>query len=166
MREILIVRHAKSSWKYPKLEDGERPLNKRGKRDAHEMGRRLGARGIRPDLILASATQRALATGLIIASQLGLNERLIRLDGRIYGGETQALLEMLREIPDGIRRPMLIGHHTGVPQLVSSLTGQTMDHMPTCALACVALDTAHWAGLRPGLGQLKFYDYPKRLQDS
>jgi phosphohistidine phosphatase len=162
IHEILIIRHAKSSWKYHRLEDNERPLNQRGKRDSHEMGRRLGAHGFIPDLLLSSPTQRSLSTGLIMASQLGVSERLIRLDKRLYNGELQEIMTLLRETPETKRRIMLIGHHTGVPLLVRTLTGQPMAHMPTCAMACVSLDIAAWSKLAPETGRLTFYDYPKK----
>ena len=126
------------------------------------MGRRLGARGFSPDLVLTSPTQRSLSTGLIIASQLGVRERLIRLDTRIYHNEVRELLALLREIPETKRRVMLIGHDTGVPLLVNALAGQSMAHVPTCAMACVRLDIDAWSKLETGEGKLVFYDYPKK----
>ena len=127
------------------------------------MGRRLGARGFVPDLILTSPTQRSLATGLIIASQLGVRERLVRFDNRLYNGELQELLALLRETPEMRRRIMLVGHHTGVSPLVSALTGQPMENMPTCAMACISMDIDEWLQLNPGEGKLSFYDYPKKV---
>ncbi len=164
MQEIVIVRHAKSSWKYHKLDDTERPLNRRGKRDAHEMGRRLAARCMLPELLLCSPTQRALATALILAGQMGVSERLIRLDARIYNGEVDDLLAVLREIAPPLRRVMLVGHHKSVPMLCGTLSGNSIEHMPTCAVAAIRLPLDRWQTVNASSrGELFYYDYPKNL---
>lgn len=162
MHEILIARHAKSSWKYKKLEDSERPLNKRGKRNAHDMGKRLATRNCIPDLILSSPTQRSLFTGLIIGSHLGISERIIRLDSRIYNGGVADLLALLREIPETNQRIMLIGHHKSIPLLFSTLSTKNIEHIPTCGIAHISLGITKWKKIGYQKGKVIFYDYPKK----
>ena len=162
MREILIVRHAKSSWKYDKLDDSERPLNKRGKRDAVMMGERLGAQGLIPDTVIISATQRTLATAVGMLNRMGKPVQNIHVDDCLFMGDVAAQLALLRALPDTLQRPMLVGHHTGCPGIVSVLTGQAEEAMPTCAVACVRVPIDHWCELTEGSGTLVHYDYPKR----
>lgn len=163
MREILIVRHAKSSWKYEKLDDSERPLNKRGKRDALAMGERLGVLGWVPDSVLISATQRALATATGMLDRMGKPLRDITVDDCLFIGDVASQLALLQALPDSVQRPMIVGHHTGCPGIVSALTGQPEQLMPTCAVACVRVPIHHWRELTQGIGSLVFYDYPKRV---
>ncbi|MFQ5469077.1 MAG: histidine phosphatase family protein [Gammaproteobacteria bacterium] len=165
MHEILLVRHAKSSWKYKKLEDEERPLNKRGKRDSHDMGKRLAAKKCIPDLILASPTQRTLSTALIIASHLGLSENIIRLDSRIYRGDIADLLALLKETPESAQRIMLVGHHNSIPLLFRTLSTESIERIPTCGIASIEMDITKWSKIKPQKGKLVFYDYPKKRAD-
>ncbi len=84
MKHLFLIRHAKSSWDHAELSDFDRPLNKRGKRDAPMMGRRLAKRGVNPDLILSSPAKRALKTARIIGSEIGSPKGDIHTDKRIY----------------------------------------------------------------------------------
>ena len=85
MKELILVRHAKSSWKDASVYDHERPLNKRGKRDAPEMGARLKLRGCEPDLIVSSSAVRALETARTVAGEIGYPLGRIVVDERLYG---------------------------------------------------------------------------------
>lgn len=84
MRQLTLVRHAKSDWSLPGQQDWDRPLNKRGQRDAPEMARRLRARKLKPDLVLASPAVRALTTAAIMARELKVPAAQVRQDERLY----------------------------------------------------------------------------------
>ena len=89
---LILVRHAKSSWSNPGLSDHERPLNKRGKRDAPRMGRRLAGLGYHPQLLASSSAVRALTTAELIAAEIDYESRLIEIEGQLYGAAPGEIL--------------------------------------------------------------------------
>lgn len=145
MKTLLILRHAKSSWKYPNLADHDRPLKKRGKRDAPRMGRLLRQEGLVPDLILCSTAKRAQKTAEIIADESGY-EGEIDLRREFYPGNPSDYIEALQGIPEECQRVMVVGHNPGLEELLESLTEQS-DFLPTAALAQVLLPIEHWRDL-------------------
>lgn len=165
MRRLLLVRHAKSSWKFPHLSDFERPLNGRGNRDAPHMGKRLAARGLEPDLVLSSPAARALATAKIIAGALGYPEKKIVEIGDLYGAGIRTFLDALAA---GEKRRgksetvMLVSHNPGVTDLVNYLTGASIGNVPTCGVAVIGFDAERWKGIGRGAGRLVDFDYPKK----
>ncbi|MDH3269487.1 MAG: histidine phosphatase family protein, partial [Ignavibacteria bacterium] len=84
MKTIYLVRHAKSSWKDQGLQDYDRPLNKRGKRDAPFMGEVLNDKKIRPDFIISSSAKRAKKTALEIAAKIGYPHNKILFNEEVY----------------------------------------------------------------------------------
>ena len=121
MRELIIVRHAKSSWKDAGLDDRERTLNKRGERDAPEMGARLARRPDRPDLIVSSPAVRALETARIIARKLEYPRKKIMVEDRLYGAGIVELLDVIRNADDSVTTLMLFGHNPGLTELANHL---------------------------------------------
>jgi phosphohistidine phosphatase len=149
MRRLYLVRHAKSSWGEPSLPDRERPLNDRGKRDAPKMGRRLAALGVSPDVILASPARRALKTARILAEELGYRLEDIRVDARLYASEPDVLLQVIRELGDGKKCVMLVGHNPEMTELAHRFSSG-ITHLPTCAVAEFAFAADSWLGAITG----------------
>ena len=143
MKTLLIQRHAKSSWSDASLPDHERPLNKRGKRQAPEMGALLRREDLLPDLILSSTAKRAEKTAEAIAEESGY-EGEIRLSRDLYAAPPEAYLEALHDLPDEFSRVMVVGHNPGLEELLDVLTGESAS-LPTAALAQVALGIERWA---------------------
>src|SRR5687768_1175410 len=111
MKELILVRHAKSSWKDQDLTDFERPLNKRGKRDAPFMGGLLKKITQSPDLIISSPAARALSTAKIIAKELDFPVDKIKKDIKIYLAEEVELFKIVKKISDKHQRIILVGHN-------------------------------------------------------
>jgi len=145
LKTLLILRHAKSSWKYADLSDYDRPLNKRGKADAPRMGRLLSREELVPDLIISSSAARARATAEPVALACGY-ESEIQYTRDLYHAWPDAYIDLLNELPDEHQRVMVVGHNPGIEDLVEELTGQ-WERMPTAALANIALNIAQWADL-------------------
>lgn len=145
MKTLLILRHAKSSWKDEDRPDHDRPLNKRGKRDAPRMGKLLRERHLVPQLIVSSTAKRARKTASKVAKKCDY-EGVIELTGDLYLAPCSQYLEVLRNIPDHIDRAMVVGHNPGAAELLIQLTG-TGTHFPTAALAQVELDIRSWREL-------------------
>lgn len=142
MKTLLILRHAKSSWKQPGLADHDRPLNGRGKRDAPRMGRLLLEEGLVPDLILSSSAARALATAEAVADESGAEAPDVWRS--LYHAEPEAYLSLLRELGAEAETVMVVGHNPGMEELVYALTDRS-ERMPTAALAQVQLPIEDWS---------------------
>src|SRR5210317_2497081 len=108
MKTLTLVRHAKSSWKDSSLADRDRPLNKRGKRDAPEMGRRIVAAGIRPSLIVSSPAVRAWTTAKVIASEIGYPREFLQRDSALYLASVNGILDVIASQDTGFNSLMLV----------------------------------------------------------
>ena len=162
MKHLTLVRHAKSSWKHPELADRDRPLNKRGTRDAPDMGSRLAKSGYRPDLILSSPANRALTTAQVVALAVGFDPDDIIVDERIYGAGVAGLIQLLQATDDRIERAMLFGHNPELTAMVNRLARVTLENLPTCGMAKLRFGLDSWVGLGTQLAEEADIDYPKR----
>ena len=162
MKMLLILRHAKSSWKDSSLADHDRPLNRRGEVDAPRMGEWARRHDLLPELILASTARRArqTVTGFIDGSGYVGDVRYTR---DLYAAGPEAYLEVLAAAPDGIERVMVVGHNPGLEELLTDLTGED-ERLPTAALAQVDLDLDSWSEVIDGAeGKLAGLWRPKEL---
>lgn len=162
MKTLLLLRHAKSSWDDPALDDHDRPLSKRGRRDAPRMGRLLRDEKIVPDVILSSTAERARETAAAVAEASGFSgeSRLLRA---LYLAGPAEILAALRAVRGDARSAMVVGHNPGIEELLSDLTGAET-HLPTAALARIDLTVRLWGGLEPGVrGRLVHLWRPKDL---
>ena len=161
MKRLVVVRHAKSSWKDPGLRDFDRPLSKRGKSDAPEMGRRLARRSLIPDRLLSSPAKRAIRTAEIIAGAIGFPAgRITRMD-RLYGAGVADLLGILQRLDDAEQTVFLVGHNPGLTDLVNSICSAFLDNLPTCGLFCVDFEISSWKEIGRCRGRCVFMDFPK-----
>ena len=147
MKTLLLMRHAKSSWKDDKVADHERPLNKRGLRDAPYMGRRLRGLPQPPQAILASTAVRARATAAAVAEALAF-EGEVKLVPGFYSEAPEAYFTALHRLPAAVDVALIIAHNPSLEEMLSTLTGED-EHMPTGAVAHVALPIKSWAELSP-----------------
>jgi len=162
MKTLLILRHAKSSWKDDTLSDHDRPLNKRGMKDAPRMGELMKELDILPDLILSSTAKRARATAEIVADESGF-EGEIQLSRDLYSFSPEAYLEALTDVPDEFQRLMIVGHNPGLEEILEALTG-SYERLPTAALVQISLPIEHWVELNEEIeGELINVWLPKEL---
>lgn len=160
-KELILIRHAKSSWADPSLDDRDRPLNKRGKRDAPFMGKRLASHSCLPDKIISSPARRARKTARIIARQLSYPKKDIILLEDLYTSSINAMYRVLRGCDNEINRLFLVGHNYVITDFCVDLTGTDITNLPTCALVGIRFTTP-WPDIVPNSGELLFFDYPKR----
>ena len=162
MKTLFILRHAKSSWKHLELADHDRPLNKRGKRDAARMGELLREDDLLPDLILSSSAKRALRTAELLIEAAGFDGELI-ISRDLYAHYAEAYLDPLSSLDEHYERVMVIGHNPGLEELLELLTGE-WDRLPTAALAQVMLPIQRWNELDENTqGELENIWRPKEL---
>ena len=162
-KQLVICRHAKSSWDDASLSDVERPLNKRGRRDAPEMGRRLAERGLLPDLILASHATRAWTTAEAYADRLGYPPDRIQVDPCLYTATAASLLALVRALEPRLGRILLVGHNPECTAFANLLGNLDLDNLPTGGIVALEFHTRSWQEILPGQGQLLFVDFPKNV---
>lgn len=136
---LALVRHAKSDWGDPALDDHDRPLNERGYRDAPLMAERLAATGFRPDAILSSTAVRAATTADFFSGPFGVP---VELYDELYGAPASVLLRTAAE--RGVERVIVVAHDPGMTALASQLSGGDIGAMPTCAVATFHWDEPYW----------------------
>ena len=162
MKTLFLVRHAKSSWDYPDLSDADRPLNKRGERDAPEMGRRLRKRGISPDVMLTSPANRAQSTCEIIADAIKFPHDSIKIKESIYHAGEGTLLKVIKNLGDDSESAMIFGHNPGFTYLANRLANESIDNIPTCGVFSCSFEVDSWQQVEFGKGKTLFFDYPKK----
>ncbi|HSM31425.1 MAG TPA: histidine phosphatase family protein [Woeseiaceae bacterium] len=161
MKTLTLVRHAKSSWKDTSLPDRDRPLNKRGKRDAPEMGRRITDAGIRPSLIVSSPAVRAWATAKVIANQIDYPREFLQRDSALYLASVDGILDVIVSQDAGFNNLMLVGHNPGFTDFANYLVPGLTNNIPTAGVVCVELDTDDWSLYDKPDVKLVLYDFPK-----
>ncbi len=146
----MLLRHAKSSWKDSSIVDHDRPLNKRGKKAAPQMGRLLSAEGLVPDLILSSTARRARETAEAVAKSSSYEGPIELLESFYLAAAGQLLSEAQSRTPDSVVRLLLVAHNPGMEDLVEILSG-SRETLPTAALAVFEVGIERWRALQPGV---------------
>jgi phosphohistidine phosphatase len=171
MKTVLLLRHAKSAWGQPGLDDHERPLNKRGERAAEAMAEHIVHNAPRPDLILCSTAVRTRQTLAPLVHRLATPAPPIALEKGLYLASESELLVRLRAVPEDIGTVLLIGHNEGIGELANALAGdgepaaltRLHEKFSTGALATLRLDEAPWQDLAPGAGELLAFVRPRDI---
>ena len=145
MKMLLVMRHAKSSWKEADMVDHDRPLNKRGKKDAPRVGKLLRQERLVPELILSSSARRARDTAEAAAEASGYTPEIRHIPD-FYHPDLETFYSMLRTLPSDIDRVMIVGHNPELEQLVHALTGETIV-LSTAALVHISLPISTWNDL-------------------
>jgi len=167
MRCVLLLRHAKSSWKDCGLADHDRPLAPRGRRATKLLREHLRRESVAPAVILCSSARRTRETLKRIGPALA-KEVPVRIERELYAAPAPRLLERLRALDDEVDSVLVIGHNPGLQQLALSLSGggEQLDAMrrkyPTGALATLEFGGS-WSELEPGSAELTDFVTPKRL---
>ncbi len=162
MKQLTLIRHAKSSWKNAYLLDIDRPLKKRGKRDAPVMGKRLAERESIPDLVVSSPAKRAVVTAEIIAAEIEYPPEDIVVNDKLYGAGVSNLLKIIQSFDDGFEHVACIGHNPGLTDLVNQISSHFIDNVPTCGIVVMTFDIDAWASVGHVEPAQVDFDYPKK----
>lgn len=161
MKTLLMVRHAKSSWKDPDLADHQRPLNKRGKKAAQEMGRRLLKRRVRPDMIVSSDARRAMDTAVSMAEILGVPPQAIRQDPDLYHAAPDRILAVVHQFEDEWKQVMVVGHNPGLTEMVNRVSPHPIADIPTAGIFELRFNTRSWRNVDRDNLAFSSFDFPK-----
>ncbi|MDA8247625.1 MAG: histidine phosphatase family protein [Rhodospirillales bacterium] len=169
MRQLLLLRHAKSSWDDPRLSDHGRPLNARGRDAAADMRAAMRALDLSPDVVLVSSARRTLQT---LEALLPFAETpIIEPMDALYLATAPQMFRVLNNIAETVRSVLLVGHNPGLHELAQQLVGSARDpgdaarlaaRYPTGALAEFAVP-GPWRTLGPGGGRLVRFLCPRDL---
>ena len=162
MKELYLIRHAKSDRAHSGAEDFQRPLNAKGKRDALRMGKFLAERPGKPVRIYSSPAARAKETAEAIAHEIGFDARKIIYEDKFYAASMTSLLEQIRRFPDGSPDEIiyLTGHNPALTELANYFVPDAIDNIPTCAIFAVGFSMAAWKEATSGKGEIIFYKSP------
>lgn len=163
MKRLYLIRHAKSCWDFPDLTDFERPLSKRGLRDAPFMGMILREKQIAPELFLSSPAKRTLSTAQLFANAMDYPVEKIVTEPRIYEASRQTLLEVIQSFPDELGSVALFCHNPAVTELANFLSDKHIDNVPTCGIFSISLPSPSWRTLEQGKCLFDFFLYPKKF---
>jgi phosphohistidine phosphatase len=169
VKRLYLLRHAKSSWDDPDLDDHDRPLAPRGRRAASRMGHHLRQMGVQPDEVLCSTAKRARQTLELIRSFLGPDVS-VHIEEEMYQADSPELLQRLRLVSPEVAAVMLIGHNPSIQELALTLVGPGEGKMaglaqkfPTAGLAALIVPIDEWAALGGGQAQLDQFVAPREL---
>jgi phosphohistidine phosphatase len=162
MKTLTIVRHAKSSWNDASLPDRKRPLNKRGERDAPEMGRRIKAHDIRPSLIISSPATRAWTTARIVADAISYPREFLQREDGLYLASLDEILDVIVAQDVGFNNLMLFGHNPGLTDLVNHFVPGLTANLPTAGVVSVEVESDDWSLYEYPEAKLLVHDWPKK----
>ncbi len=163
MKTILLIRHAKSSWENFLVNDEERPLNPRGRKDAPEMAKRLLKKNILIDVFLSSPALRAKTTAEIFAAEYEMDRNKIIIIPELYMADNKAFTNVIMTAPASADIIALFSHNNGITDFANTLSDTHIDHMPTCAVFAVTCDIRFWADFKAGNNRFFFFEYPKKV---
>lgn len=166
MKYLSLIRHAKSSWEQPDIDDIVRPLNTRGKESTILLGNWLHTQKIKPQLISTSPATRALHTAINVASWINYTAARIDIDAKIYFGGSKAIIEKiiaLDELEAPVSELAIIGHEPYLSELVTRFTGDELEKFPTCSLYRIYWDADTWESALNTMGSKVSFITPKML---
>ncbi len=163
MKILYLVRHSKSSWKDLSLKDFDRPLSKRGKKDALLMADYLTKKKVDIDLIISSPAKRTLETSNILTQKISFSKK-VQLEQLLYQASLKNIFSVIMKIDEQFQNIMLIGHNPALTILANYLLKENIDNIPTSGIVAIKF-VFEWKNISENCGTLLFYDYPKKLKD-
>jgi len=150
MKTLYIVRHAKSSWEYSGIEDIDRPLKKRGIKDAHLMSKFLSEKIDRPDVFVSSSANRALHTSLIFCENFEYPLSNLKIKRQLYSFSDGYLVKTVNALDDGFNSAIIFSHDHGINSFVNKFGSKPISHVSTCGIVGIQFEEKHWKNIKKG----------------
>ena len=166
MKFLTLIRHAKSSWSDPTLRDFDRPLNKRGLRNAPFMGTKLHEKAVHFDRIYSSPARRAAETARYICAAMGYDLDRIETNPVLYHASADVLLDFIHSMDDRFTTIALVSHNPGLNELANTLIDKYIDNIPTAGIVIFETSVDHWSEIEKNVVSLYDFDYPKRYKQN
>ncbi|MDP2422745.1 MAG: histidine phosphatase family protein [Bacteroidales bacterium] len=161
MKTLYLLRHAKSSWQHPGLNDIDRPLLEKGLFKIQLINDYLLAKQVKIDMIISSPAVRARQTAEIFANALGFPTDDIIIENKVYHGDTDDLLELFFHIPSQVDSLMIVGHNPTITSFANHFLNYNIDCLPTSGIACISFSTDKWENIALAKRKTNFVVYPK-----
>jgi phosphohistidine phosphatase len=171
MKKLVLMRHAKSSWDDPDLEDHERPLTARGRKAATQIAKYLEDSRLAPTIVLCTTAARARETLELIRPALG-DSATVKIEPKLYGAGSKELLARIRRVSQAAPSALVIGHNPAIQDLVlelvpdAPLADQIRRKFPTAAVATLHIRVGEWRNVAPAKASLVEFVTPKGLRKS
>jgi len=159
MKKLYIVRHAKSSWEYEGINDHDRPLKKRGIKDAHLMSTFLAKEINRPDIFISSSANRALHTGIIFCQNFSYPMANLKISKELYSFSDGYLIKTVKALDDSFNSAIIFSHDHGINFFVNKFGNKPIAHVTTCGIIGIDFDIKYWKNLKKGTTSL--IEFPK-----
>jgi phosphohistidine phosphatase len=164
MKQLILVRHAKSEWGEEWLKDIDRPLSERGYRDAYILSEWFFKNHEIPKKLISSDATRALSTALIFARSFNYPANEIKVDPKIYECNVKTFKEIISQIENSLEYVMMFGHNPGITNLVNELNdGLDFDNIPTCGIISIQFDIKSWKDIHTKKGKINIQQFPKEF---
>jgi len=160
MKNLYLIRHAKSDWSDGSQSDFERGLNKRGEKAILVMAKALKEKKIMPDLILCSSAKRTKLTAKGLAKKIGYNGKIKYIDA-LYMAEPETIQELIKDINNTVNTLFIVGHNPETTELSNMLINDYIDNVPTLGIVALKLPIDDWKAFKFGKGEMQFFIYPK-----
>ena len=157
MKTLYIVRHAKSSWEYEGIKDIDRPLKKRGIKDAYLIANELKEKITKPDAFISSCANRALHTGIIFCNVLDFPMANLKISKSLYSFSDGYLVKTIKALDDAYSSAIVFSHDHGINTFVNLFGSEPIAHVPTCGVIGLKFDTKHWKNIKTGKTILKAF---------
>jgi phosphohistidine phosphatase len=158
VKRLVVIRHAKSSWSNALIEDFDRPLNERGKKDAPLMAKRLKEKKIIPDLLITSPAKRANSTSKKFAKVFDIDKKKIRKDPKLYHASESVILKIAKELDEKFNVVFIVGHNPGLTEFVNIASNLEIDNIPTAGVT--VLEISSWKKFGKEKSKAVYFDYP------
>ncbi|MCE3229257.1 MAG: phosphohistidine phosphatase SixA [Bacteroidetes bacterium] len=167
MKELILVRHAKSDWGTEFLKDVDRHLNERGYSDAYFMSRWFAKNMALPQTIVSSTATRALSTALIFARSLEFDMAHFTLNKLVYESSVKTMISLIHGLPKDVNSVMLFGHNPTITDVCNTLINDFfIDNVPTCGMVGMKFSVNDWHEISEKKGSLSFYQFPKNFKNT
>jgi len=163
MKNLYLIRHAKSDWSDESKSDFDRGLNKRGQKAIFTMANALKEKQIMPDFILCSSAKRTKLTAKGLAKEIGYTGE-IKYSDALYMAEPEEVLTLIQDIDDKYDTVFIVGHNPETTELSYMMTNAYIDNVPTLGIVAIQLSIDSWKNMVIGEGKLKFFIYPKMFK--
>lgn len=161
MKTLILVRHGKSSWKYPVM-DIERPLKKRGIVDATMVSAEFLKTKIQPDYVVSSPAKRAFDICKIFIKKMDISDNKLEINPTIYDFQGTETADFIKSLDNNYQKVMLFGHNYAFTWMVNTFGNLYIDNLPTSGLVVINFDVQSWKDIKKGTTELMLF--PKDLR--
>lgn len=162
-RQLVVIRHTKSSWKEPGARDFDRPLKKDRLDDARKVGKYLHGLKLTPDAVICSPAMRTRQTAELMCEKLQFSFEQVTFDKRIYESSAAEIMQVVRETEATVQNLVVIGHNPSLTHFVNLLVPNSVNELPTTGVAWLELESTDWEIYTTTPASLRYFISPKAI---